>query len=265
MFNKILTTVSILAVITTAFANTSEARYVTKGLVSYWSFDRNTISGDTVEDVDGDNDGTISGNPEVVAGMVKESLQFNGADDCIDLPASAINDFDSGTFEAWINLNSNNEETILAKQHNGVNSYSIFSVGYLANPAGWPDPNTAGKLYFHARNDFNASSSSTLNNGQWYHVVLTFDTSNANFYIDGSLDNTVEDDFNIPDDLNPTATSIGAWLGDGGGRYFCGAIDEVRIYNQALSDAEVRQNYTSGAVVNPTGKLTSLWGQIKTQ
>jgi len=51
----------VLAVIATSFmyANVTKAQYVTPGLVGYWSFDDNTIQGDTIEDVYGDNDGTI--------------------------------------------------------------------------------------------------------------------------------------------------------------------------------------------------------------
>ena len=261
----ILTTAFVLTVLATLAwqIDSAKGQAVTKGLVSHWTFDQADMEGDTVKDVGGDNDGTIAGDPQIVQGKVHQALEFDGVGDYIGLPASAINDLDGGTIEAWIKLDSNNEETITAKQHNGVNTYAIFSVGYLGNPAGWPDPNTAGKLYFHARNDINASSSSTLDNEQWYHVALTFDTSEANFYIDGSLDDTVDGDFSVPADLNPTATSIGAWLGDGGGKYFSGAIDEVRIYDRALSEAEVAQNFKGGTSVNSKNKLALTWGKIK--
>ena len=50
------------------YATVAEAAVVTDGLVSYWTFDESTIQGDTVEDIFGDNDGTVMGAPEMVEG-----------------------------------------------------------------------------------------------------------------------------------------------------------------------------------------------------
>ena len=64
MFNKIFITVALLITVVALYANMAEAQpFVTKGLTSFWTFDKNTIKGDTVEDVWGENDGTMHGAP----------------------------------------------------------------------------------------------------------------------------------------------------------------------------------------------------------
>ncbi|MBM3241947.1 hypothetical protein FJZ31_37220 [Candidatus Poribacteria bacterium] len=75
MFNKISIIAFVLAVIATVFmyATVTTAQVVKEGLVSYWSFDNETIKGDIVKDVVGKNDGNIKG-PKVVKGKVKEAL-----------------------------------------------------------------------------------------------------------------------------------------------------------------------------------------------
>ena len=83
--------------------------------------------------------------------------------------------------------------------------------------------------------------SDTLSIGEWYHIVATNDLSIARLYLNG-----VE----IGTDTTPVTTKmtntnivdIGA---SGGTRYFKGLIDEVRIYNRALSPAEILQHYNS--------------------
>ena len=66
MYNKILTITSVLTTIATFFvyANVAKAQFVTEGLVSYWSFEAETIEGKTVRDVWEKNDGTIVGDPK---------------------------------------------------------------------------------------------------------------------------------------------------------------------------------------------------------
>ena len=221
------------------------AQFVTDDLASYWSFDDSTISGETVKDIEGGNDGTINGDPEVVAGKLNEALKFNGEDDYVEIPASAINDLAEGTIEAWVKLDPEGGGAITGKEHGGVVTSTVFSIGSFADMGGMLAQGETGILYFHSKNPGgpqNAVSSSAIEAGKWHHVVVTFDTNNANFYIDGSLDSTADGDYSVPDDPNPDNTTIGAWLETDAASYFSGAIDEVRVYSRALSEDEVKQN-----------------------
>ena len=250
-----------------SIATNAFAQFVADDLASYWSFDKNTISGKTVKDIKGGNDGTINGDPEVVAGKLNEALKFNGEDDYVAIPASAINDLAEGTIEAWVKLDS--EEgggAITGKEHGGVVTSAVFSIGSFANMNGMLAQGEAGILYFHSKNPGgpeNAVSSSTIEAEEWHHVAVTFDTSNATFYIDGSWDSTADGDYSVPDDPEPNSTNIGAWLETDAASYFSGAIDEVRVYSRVLSEKEIKQNFDAAAAVLPDEKLAFTWGKIK--
>ena len=78
----------------------------------------------------------------------------------------------------------------------------------------------------------------------WYHLACTYDGTDLKFYIDGNL--------------TDTTTHVGGVIPNGGrditiggndawGEYFDGVIDEVHIYNRALSEAEIQALMTSGS------------------
>jgi hypothetical protein len=159
------------------------------------------------------------------------NLNFDGVNDYVSIPATSINNLPAGTIEAWVFLNGLDNQTICAKQSNSENSYAVLSVG------GGSAPN--GKVFFQSKNGSSIVSNGTLTTGQWYHLAVTFTNTQANLYVNGVLDNTVNADFSIPNDITVTATSIGAWLGDGGGQYFNGKIDEFRVWNAALTFLDI--------------------------
>ncbi|MGC9400243.1 MAG: LamG-like jellyroll fold domain-containing protein [Anaerolineae bacterium] len=202
----------------------------------------------TFTDVAGGQNGTCSGNacPQSEAkGQVGLAASFDGVDDALYVPANALNNLGAGTIAAWVYLNSAEEETFFAKQHDGVNAYGVLSVGYTPRQAG-----ETGRVYFHAQNDAPLlQSSATLPTGQWYHVAVTFDGASATLYINGEKDAAITGSagLSIPNDSNPTATTLGAHLGTAGGRYLDGRLDEFAIYHRALSGLEIKRLYTAQA------------------
>ncbi len=90
---------------------------ITDGLVSYWSFDRNTINGKTVEDEWGKNDATIVGDPKFQSGRVNQGLKLDGISNYVNL--TSLGDFGSqmaaSTFEAWVKTDHKGGWTTLFK------------------------------------------------------------------------------------------------------------------------------------------------------
>ena len=62
--------------------------FVTDGLFAFYSFDKNTVEGDELEDLWGENHGKIVGQPKSVTGKINEALEFNGTSDCVELAAT---------------------------------------------------------------------------------------------------------------------------------------------------------------------------------
>jgi len=188
----------------------------TVGNTSYWvsSTNANGCESERVEIV-------VTVNTPVSA----THLNFDGTSDFVNLSASSINNASQGTIEAWIYPTATvlDNQTICSKQSNFENSYATLTLG------GSTAPN--GRLFYQSKNGASIISTATLTANQWTHIAVTFNNSQAKIYINGVLDNTVSGDFSLPNDTSVTATSIGAWLGDGGGQYFKGNIDEFRFWN----------------------------------
>ena len=175
-------------------------------------------------------------------------LNFDGTNDHVTIPATAINDLSQGTIEAWVYLNSLNQQTICAKQSDFENSYAILAVGGGQSDQGAPLP---GEVNYQSINGSIIKSTTFLQTGQWYHLAITFTNTQAKLYINGTLNNTVNADFSIPNDVTVTATTIGAWLGSGGGQYFNGNIDEFRVWNVALSATDIANTMNCEAMSQP--------------
>jgi len=99
--------------------------------------------------------------------------------------------------------------------------------------------------------------------GTWYHVTTAYyDETFVRSYLDGNL--LYSNDNVTPFDTGTSKLMIGKRIGTGGDRaWFPGAVDEVAIYDRALSDAEVLL-MSEVVSVEPTDKLSITWGEIKT-
>lgn len=236
MLNKILILTFILSVIATLFmyANIAEAQtFVTKGLISYWTFDGAHIKGKTVEDVWGNNDGTIDGESKIVNGKIGQALEFDGSD-AVNMGNPEDLNFGDGDYsiEAWIKT-----------QNDGPVVTNMQS----SNERGWYNRVEDGKLHnrLQADNGNSANSTSNVNDGNWHHAVTIIDRKGGSqkVYIDGKLESNPQIADVVGSVSNERNVVVGSYH-DGKG-YFDGIIDEIRIYNRILSEAEIKQNFVS--------------------
>ena len=278
----------LMLTITTFCYNGYTELVVTDGLVSYWTFDRQDIAGDIAEDVWGENDGTIVGTPKVVAGQVKDALEFDSSDDYVNL--TNLGDFGSqmgtSTFEAWIKTSFKEDWTTLFKV---IDRDCSMGWGLDLNASSHFDQivfkKDAISRYMRHKLGENGCKSTTsgtpvsIFDGKWHHIVHVNDT-----YVDKAGLELREQPLYIDGKLHPPGLSIvtaldtfipfmeAVYLGAGNNRgkaegFFRGIVDEVRIYNRPLTDAEVFQNFRSkiGLSVEPAQKLPTVWGALKTR
>jgi hypothetical protein len=135
------------------------------------------------------------------------------------------------TLECWINSTDKDQyHHILSKNKSGNTSYAILTeitTGYLGFEA------VSGEF---KKTDYNVMD------GNWNHIVVTYDETNLKFYINGALDETIAYTSTIPN--NDVDLHIGAR--PDGVQLFESDIAQPRIYNRALTSAEVLRNYNSG-------------------
>lgn len=158
-------------------------------------------------------------------GNAESALNINNTGTIATIPSLPYGN-DSRTVSLWVKLN-----TI------GASWNFLYSYGTGANPEGAHiNPTTAN--HFIPNNQ--ATSSHTTNT--WYHYVFTYDGTTSKIYRDGALIKTQ----NVTKNTVNNSNKFTLGLTEGGGaNYFNGTIDDLKIYNYALSDTEVANLYNS--------------------
>jgi len=203
------------------------------GLVAAYGFNEGT--GAVASDLSGNNlPGTLVGATWTTSGKYGKALSFNGSSSYVDLgnPA-ALQLTGSMTAEAWVRAAANpaDDGQIVAK----------------SDASGWqlktsPDtgPHTFGARAWSTTANAQRYSTTVRSLNTWYHVTSVYDASarTLQIYVNGVLDNGVLNGTVPAAQTNrPVNVNIGRRTG---GFYFNGVIDEVRLYNRALSQTEIQ-------------------------
>jgi len=207
-------------------------------LMGHWKLD--DANGTVAEDSSGSgNDGTVYGNAEWEEGVMLGGLDFDGDGDWVDI--SNPNDYPTDanfTWAAWMRTLDGQVITdggvIIAKYPATGNYHDGAKCLYVA---------ADGKLEFNVYGVGTLSSERAVNDGLWHHVALSvdFETSDSNdtakLYIDGDPNGTKDSwDVNTYDESD--ALKIG-FANHDFSDYFYGRMDDVRIYDYVLDDANI--------------------------
>ncbi|MCP4608556.1 MAG: LamG domain-containing protein, partial [Planctomycetes bacterium] len=207
-------------------------------LVAQWTLDDG--AGTVAVDSSGNGlDGVLNGEPLWVAGIMDGALELDGVDDYVDLGNPSSLDFGSGDFtiSAWVNLTAIERATVYAK--GGDNSGGIRYTLAMGE-------SNDNKMTLTTDDDSSkrqAKGETVVNDGAWHHVAGMRSGAVSLVYVDGALDGSIE----LPEDYDLSGASqhnalIGAITSNTDGsleKLFAGTIDDVRIYNGALSETEI--------------------------
>jgi len=215
----------------------SLAGNVSADMVAHWTFDED--AGLTNHDSAGDNDGTIYGATWTDDGKVGGALSFNGTDSYVDVPddpSLRFDQSDSFSIAYWAKPTTDGGCYLISKMRASGQGIFGYSGGYYA-------PN--GEFGFVVeQSGWNYASVQTQTDaapaGSWYHVAAVYDNGNMKIYLNGQLEGTGTFNYDTGTTTPDEYLCIGARAYDGKrDLYFKGLIDDVRIYNNALSQAEV--------------------------
>lgn len=215
-------------------------------LVAHWSFDEQ--AGQTVHDKVGGNDGTRgadanAGNDDPTWKPASECkvngcAGFDGTDDSVAVDFSGTSgSYSQLSVSAWVKWNSDGKSTIINEQGSDSLWFTIDKTGLDRLNAYLGDTSNKG---YH-------SSTDAIPKNEWTHVVLSYNgaTGTGTFYINGESSGTFTTSGAL--DLDSSIT-IGA-RETGGVDYFNGLIDEVKIYNTALTADQIKQDMNAGAAI----------------
>ena len=237
--------------------------------VAFWKLDEG--SGETAADSSGNgNDGTLHEGVEWTSGVSGKALLFNGVDGYVEVPDSDTLHVADFTIEAWVKLESDPStwNDLVADPHgSGGIVYKHDEYQWNVVAAGHQTDTEDGVLWVGL---WGAKMYSTFNFtdhiGEWHHTAITFEDASmeTKVYVDGELD--AEGIVGEHADPSTFRLLIGARLDDGGnypgGGVIHGTLDEIRISDVVRTEEEIMQSVLA-MPVEPVGKLTVTWGNVK--
>ncbi len=200
---------------------------INNGLAAWWKFDEGigTIAYDSV----GTNNGTIYGTATWTTGHINGALSFNGTSDYVNCGSGPSN-YDNITVSAW--MKTSTQGTLVSNRYNPSYGtwYTLFSNGIELGG----DTNGSGYM--------NVTFNTPTLDGAWHHIVYTKDGTNHAIYVDGFLDQQFTSNADISWS-QPLCIGKRWFQKNASIFWFNGVIDDVRIYNRALTATEVSLLY----------------------
>jgi hypothetical protein len=200
----------------------------TESIVAHWKLDE--IEGAIAYDSVGDNDGILYGNPiwQPMGGMLDGALEFDGDDDYVDCgtfnPSDATGQLSICLWAKWNGLNGR-YQGLIGKR----NSWNVNNMMWQLETS----RQISGKVMFE-REGYAGVSGGILTEGDWDHWCVTFDGATAIIYRMG-------------EEVNRGAFSFGSKTdaqvvlgGSNAANPFNGALDDVRIYDCALDENQIK-------------------------
>ncbi len=217
------------------------------GLVGWWPF-----NGNANDESGNGNNGTVNGailsadrfgNPE-------KAYSFDGIDDFVDISENPSLILPNGTINIWYKTSVNNRMTLFYKSnYNDASNEAIAGmIGYLFSPGGptgiqfgakFNSQCLAGQGWIGLENSLNFSD------GNYHLLSCVIAPFNLKIYVDGLLADSASTTAAKADTCSPSNLRFGkAWNGDSSP--FFGALDDISIYNRALSQQEITALYQGG-------------------
>jgi glucose/arabinose dehydrogenase len=225
-------------------------------LVAALSFNENT--GTIANDNSGNNNtGTLTNGPTWSAtGKYGSAILFDGTNDLVNVNDANSLDLTNGmTIEAWVNpSNLTGYKTVICKENGTNNLAYVLSANNNTSGTANQRPNTRIRI---GTTTTTATGTTKLTLNTWAHIASTYDGITLRFFVNGTQVSTSNVTGNMITTTNLLRIGGSPNLGT---QYFAGLIDEVRVYNRALSQAEIQTDMNTPIapdVTNPTVSITA--------
>ena len=214
------------------------------GLVGHYRLDEE--AGNIAHDSAGQNDGILYGDPvwQPTAGKIGGALDFDGVDDYVDCGNAAVFDITGKiTAAAWVNI------TTVPADWTGIVTKGLFAwrLTTVLSERRFRFAITGGPPWYYV------NGNTVVGAGDWHHVCGTYDESAIRIYVDDVEDGSTAYSGAI------SSNNLNVWIGANAEVPGCelhGSIDDVRVYNRALGENEIRSLCATG---NGSGNETRIY------
>ena len=195
------------------------------GMVSWW------LGNGKTDDIIGSNNGTLHNGATFVPGIVDQAFSFDGEDDYVQardtqLPSGSA----ARTLDFWMKPTNNARVPVLYGGYRENDAFYVLVCGPNACIGQWGGGDVCGFA--------------DVTDGSWHHVALTYDGgSSVVLYVDGALDTAATKTYRT---TQTGKLYIGSTV-EGSNEYFKGLVDEVDIFNRALSETEIQSIVNAGS------------------
>jgi len=208
------------------------------GLIGWWKFD-----GNTKDSSGNDNHGAETGDPTYVAGKLGRAISFDGDGDRIEVPATVRDNPElypaqAASASAWVKTTADTQHSVIRHEFHFTPLQTHSQGAWVAM---FTDENGTRALNMKTF-DWNK-----LNDGRWHHYAATYNDGVCEVWIDGTKEaSDNRGAFSLWTKEDQPWVFGGRERGEGGGEYYAGELDDVRLYNYALSDGEISALYNEG-------------------
>jgi len=204
-------------------------------LIAHWNYDDGT--GNNAADSSGNgNSGSLEGGPSWVTGKFGGGLSFDGVDDFVEVAHSDAYLLSEGTVAFWFKTDTVvGSQGLFSKDSNGFDTGGHLTISIQNSRVSVRIQSTGASFEVE---------SGVVQTDRWYHVALTFGSGGLMLYVDGVSFTGDAYTGGLIGNREPIAIGAASWRSDNlvvgpTSDYFGGVIDDVRIYNRALTSAEV--------------------------
>ncbi len=227
---------------------------VTEGLVAFWAFDE--TEGGIANDSSGNgHDGALVGDPQWVDGYYGGALEFDQAQDEVNITFHEDLNPETFTICAWANTatDGTGHRAVMSSRDDFPQRGVIF----------YANPSNVWQFWTGVGEGWNPVTGPAVNLEEWDHLAGVYADGKQKFYVNGNLVAEADASLSV-NTAQEFLIGAGANETDSHNFFFKGKIDEVLIYNRALSEDEIAAVMeTKVTAVEPYGKAAITWGQLK--